>query len=176
VKRFFVIFIALMVVATLAVPIAVTAAPAGKDTPANDNLQNLYLYPKNSNWSVIWDGAWGKYNYKLSGTEIFGVFNGHGLVPGTNYTLVEYNNWPSITIIGSGVADKAGNVHIVGAAGLGTPTTWDGDYTGLPAGYKIWLVLTDDITNSALNKWNPAPYLFEHNLIYGSSVNPPSPN
>jgi len=73
------------------------AAPGGKDSPANDNPQNLYLYQKNTNWNIVWDGAWGKYNFKLSGEEISGVFNGHGLVPGTDYTLVEYNGWPSGT-------------------------------------------------------------------------------
>jgi hypothetical protein len=165
-KKIFSLAIILALVAMLVLPTMVFAAPAGKDIPANNNPQNLYLYQKDAtDWSVVWDGAWGKYNYKLSGTAISGVFNGHDLVAGTGYTLVEYNSWPSVTVIGSGVADEAGNVHITGTADLGAPATWDSDYVGQPAGYKIWLVLTADITNGSLNKWNPGPYLFENNLI-----------
>ena len=82
------------------------AAPGGKDNPANDNPNNLYLYEKDSNWGIVWGGAWGKLNFRLSGTgaetTLRGVFNGHGLVPGEDYTLVEYDGWPNVTIIGSG--------------------------------------------------------------------------
>ncbi|OGG07085.1 hypothetical protein A2872_02710 [Candidatus Gottesmanbacteria bacterium RIFCSPHIGHO2_01_FULL_42_12] len=136
----------------------VFAAPAGKDTPANDNPQNLYLYSKDASWGVVWDEAWGKYNYSLAGTTISGSFNGHGLVPGTDYTLVEYNGWPSVTVIGNDVADAAGNVHIAGTADVGT----GGEVSGV---YKIWLVLSSDVSGGNLTGWNPSAYLFEHNLI-----------
>ncbi len=134
------------------------AAPGGKDSPANDNTQNLYLYPKNAVWDIVWDGAWGKYNFKLSETQISGAFNGHGLVPGTDYTLVEYNGWPSVTVIGSDVADAGGNVHIAGTADVGS----GGETAGV---YKIWLVLSSDVSGGSLIGWNPGAYLFEHNLI-----------
>ena len=140
------------------VAISVFAAPGGKDNPANDNPQNLYLYEKDATWNIIWDGAWGKYNYKLFETEISGPFNGHGLVPGTDYTLVEYNGWPSVTVIGSGVADEYGDVHIAGTADLES----GGE---IPGSYKVWLVLSDDISGESLTGWNPSAYLFEHNLI-----------
>lgn len=134
------------------------AAPGGKDNPANDNPQNLYLYSKDASWNIVWGGAWGKYNYKLSGTEISGAFNGHGLVPGTDYTLVEYNGWPSVTVIGSDVADAGGNIHIAGTANVGP----GGESSGL---YKIWLVLSSDVSGGNLIGWNPGAYLLEHNLI-----------
>ena len=134
------------------------AAPGGKDSPANDNPQNLYLYQKNTNWNIVWDGAWAKYNFKLSDQTISGVFNGHGLVPGTGYTLVEYNGWPSVTVIGSDVADAAGNVHVAGTANVGL----GGEEAGK---YKIWLVLSSDVSGGSLTGWHPGAYLFEHNLI-----------
>jgi hypothetical protein len=147
-----------LMLGALAVP--ALAAPGGKDSPANDNPQNLYLYPKTGapGWNFIFNGAWGKYNYNLSGTTISGPFNGHGLVPGTDYTLVEYNGWPSVTVIGSDTADEAGNVHIAGTADVGP----GGESEGV---YKIWLVLSSDVSGGSLTNWHPGAYLFEHNLI-----------
>ena len=145
-----------VVLGSIAIP--ALAAPGGKDSPANDNPNNLYLYQKDASWNIVWDEAWGKYNYSLSGTRISGPFNGHGLVPGTDYTLVEYNGWPSVTVIGSDVADAAGNVHIAGTVDIGS----GGETLGK---YKIWLVKSSDVTGANLNAWNPGSYLFEHNLI-----------
>lgn len=145
-------------------PVAIFAAPAGKDTPANDNPQSLYLYPKNpTSWETVWDGAWGKYNYEFSGTTISGVFNGHGLVTGVKYSLVEYNGWPDVTVIGSDTANKGGNVHINNMADIGLGGENPGEY-------KVWLVLSGDISDGKFIGWNPASYLFEHNLIYSPSV------
>ncbi len=157
-KKLFVMLV-IALIATLMVPATIAmAAPAGKDTPANDNPQNLYLYEKDANWEIVWDGAWGKYNYKLSGTTISGVFNGHGLVPGTGYTLVGYNGWPSVTVIGSAVADASGNVNMRGTAVVGP----GGETLGQ---YKIWLVLSSDVSGGSLTGWQPSAYLFEHNLV-----------
>lgn len=155
-----------LMLGSMAIP--ALAAPGGKDSPANDNPQNVYLYAKDASWNIVWGGAWGKYNYKLSGTTISGPFNGHGLVPGTDYTLISYNDpWGSAhMVIGSGVADANGNVHIKGTVNLGVDgdSTWD--QSGAPGdGYKIWLVKTDDMSGSGLTGWNPDAYLFEHNLI-----------
>ena len=167
-KRLIAIALAIVMVLTvLAIP--AMAAPGGKDNPANDNPQNLYLYEKDpSTWNIVWGGAWGKYNYRLSGTTISGPFNGHGLVAGTGYTLISYNDpWGSAhVVIGSGVADSLGDVAIKATADLGVDgdSTWD--QSGAPGdGYKIWLVLTADMSGSSLTGWNPSAYLFEHNLI-----------
>ncbi len=152
-----VIGIVLLVAVLLTLGVSPVFAAKG-DNPANDNPNNLYLYQKDANWDIVWGGAWGKYNYSLSGTTIKGPFNGHGLVPGTGYTLVEYNGWPGVTVIGSGVADVDGNVHIAGTANLGP----GGETTGK---YKIWLVLSSDVSGGSLISWNQSAYLFEHNLI-----------
>ena len=157
-KKVTVIGLALIVVLMLVVAIPAMAAPGGKDNPANDNPNNLYLYEKDANFDIVWDGAWGKLNFKLSDTTIRGVFNGHELVAGEDYTLVKYNGWPSVTVIGSGTADASGDVHIKGIANLGPGGEGVGEY-------KIWLVLSEDLTGSTFNDWNPSAYLFEHNLI-----------
>ncbi len=156
VKKFLVGAAGALMLGSMAIP--ALAAPAGKDSPANDNTQNLYLYKKDTSWNIVWDGAWAKYNFKLSDQTISGVFNGHGLVPGTDYTLVEYNGWPSVTVIGTDVADAGGNVHIAGTANVGS----GGESEGV---YKIWLVLSSDVSGGSLIGWHPGAYLFEHNLI-----------
>lgn len=158
------------------------AAPAKKDIAANNNPQNLYLYPKKytnaPEWTTLWElRAWGKYNFKLNGQVILGVFNGHGLTPGTDYTLLSYNDpWgsvPQVVVIGHGVADANGNVHITGSANLGAdvPSPIYG-WSGPGDGYKIWLVLTADITGSQFNAWNPDDYLFENNRIGATATAP----
>lgn len=157
-KLILVATIGVALVGLLAAP-AVMAAPGGKDNPSNDNPQSLYLYQKDASWNIVWGGAWGKYNYNLSGPTISGPFNGHGLVPGTEYTLVEYDGWPSVTVIGSGVADALGDVSIVGTTDVGA----SGE--GGAGTYKIWLVLSSDVSGGSLVGWNPSSYLFEHNQI-----------
>jgi hypothetical protein len=138
------------VVALLVSLVAVPIAMAKKgDTPANDKPNTLYLYEKDTDWEIVWDGAWGAMSLNPSGK---GTFNGHGLTADTGYTLVIYNGWPDVTVIGSGTANKGGNVNISGSPELAT-------------GDKVWLVLSDDITGDELTAWNPSEYLFEHNLI-----------
>jgi hypothetical protein len=156
---------------------AALAAPGGKDTPANDNPQNLYLYPKEyadaPEWTTLWEHeSWGKYNFKMKGTEISGPFNGHGLAADTEYTLISYNDpWaadPQFVVIGSGTSDGNGNIHISGSADLGEDVASpEYDWNGPGDGYKIWLVLTADIDTEAsqFTAWNPDSYLFENNRI-----------
>lgn len=116
-------------------------------------VNHLYLYEKNpADWSVVADGAWGKMTY---GTESF-VFNGHGLTPGQNYTLIEYpkpqTTWPwPVNIIASGHANNDGVVHL------------SGDHA-VSSGEYYWLVLTDDLVGGSLSGWHPSEYLFEYNV------------
>ena len=166
------IVVALMLVSIIALP--VVGAPAGK---VNNNSQNLYLYPKEyadeDEWTTLWEqGAWGKYNYSfgLDGQTISGVFNGRKLTPDTEYTLISYNDpWgadPQVAIIGSSTTDKTGNVHITGSADLGADVASPVyDWNGAGDGNKIWLVLTDDISGTQFDAWNPGSYLFENNRI-----------
>ena len=166
---------ALTLVSLIAVP--VFAAPGGK---VNDSSQNLYLYPKepppnptDPEWIPVLDGAWGKFNYRIDGQIVSGVFNGHGLVAVTDYTLISYNDpWgadPAFVVIGNDIADKNGNVHIAAKSvdlGLDVASPIY-DWNGAEDGYKIWLVLTDDIDaqTSMFTGWNYASYLFENNRI-----------
>jgi len=172
------VVLALMLVSLIAVP--VFAAPAG-----NSNTGHLYLYEKDTSWTVVPGGAWGKFNYKLSvagvdgvNTTVSGVFNGHGLDAAVGYSLIYYpetvvDPWtapPVVQLIGSDTANKGGNVHIAGTAIIGGPDTQPtvGDYIG-QTGDKIWLVLSSDLDTTGdvttMIGWTPAEYLFEDNLI-----------
>jgi len=173
-----------MVAIVVAVVGSLVAAPAvmakGKHGQAGkSNVGHLYLYEKDpTDWSIIDGGAWGKFNYKLSGTgtntAVSGVFNGHGLVADEDYSLIYYpetrTTWPwGVVVIGSGTANTGGNVHITGTATIGVSDSHDDpldiDYYPDELGDKIWLVLTDDIVGGSLSGWNPTEYLFENNLI-----------
>jgi hypothetical protein len=184
-KKLLLLGITAAIVCALLAGSAVMAAPGAKDNPSKDKSQNLYLYQKNddANWSIVWGGAWGKYNYKIAGTgnqtTVSGPFNGHRLVPGTNYSLIYYpepvdNPWtapPVVFVIGSGTVDEFGDIHIMGSCVLGVPDEQPavGDYVG-QFGDKIWLVLSSDLSTDAsgvttMVGWNPDDYLFEYKLI-----------
>ena len=181
-KKLICMAIGIAVISSLLIGSTVMAAPAGKDTKANDNPQNLYLYPKEyadaPQWTTLWEaGAWGKYNFKLSGQVISGVFNGHGLTSGEGYALLSYNDpWetsPQFVVIGSAMADANGNVNIAGSANLGEDVASPiYDWSGPGDGYKIWLVLTKDINATAFIAWNPGSYLFENNRIGATATAP----
>jgi len=111
----------------------------------------LYLYEKDSSWNPVPGGAWGKMTFNCQGSF---VFNGHGLVAETGYTLIRYtDSWPGSPVcLGSEIANTGGNVHIAGDM--------------LNGGPKVWLVLTSDVNcGNAMTGWQPEQYLFEYNLI-----------
>ena len=171
-----------LLLSVMAIP--VMAAPAGKDIKANGNMQNLYLYPKEyadaPEWTTLWEEeAWGKFNFKIEGQMVSGIFNGHGLVAGTDYALISYNDpWaavPQCVIIGEDTANRNGNVHInvkvpvdLGID-VASPVY---DWNGAGDGYKIWLVLADDLTDTQFNDWNDDQYLFENNRIGATETAP----
>ena len=161
----------LMVVAILVVLIlGLVATPvlAGKDGQAGkSNTGHLYLYEKNpADWSIVDGGAWGKMKYNLSGPELCVVFNGHGLNPGVDYTLIYYPDpWPGTGLIclGSGMANNGGNVHIKGCTNTGSlPIVADEN-----DGAKIWLVLSSDLDcdTGTWSAWSATEYLFENDVI-----------
>ena len=177
------ILILVVVVAMMTALIAAPVMAAGKNGQSGkSNVGHVYLYEKDADWEAVAGGAWGKYNYKLSGegagTMVSGVFNGKGLVAGCDYSLIYYpevapNPWPAggtaVVVIGSDTANKGGNVHITGTACIGGPDKQPaiGDYPGM-TGDKIWLVLSSDITTGPpdmITGWNPSEYLFEGALI-----------
>ena len=143
--------------------VSLVAAPmvmANGDTPANDKANTLYLYEKDADWNIVWDGAWGKMSFDLTETTIDFVFNGHGLEKKTDYSLIYYpkpqTTWPwPVQVLASGTSNGGGNINLRGSADL-----------GVSEGITIWLVLSDDINgDGALAGWNPGEYLFEHNVV-----------
>jgi hypothetical protein len=142
----------------------------GKSDPAGkSNVGHLYLYEKDSEtWEIVEGGAWGKMKYNLSGPTFDFVFNGHSLAIGQDYTLIYYPDpWPGegLICLGSGKANKGGNVHIIGSVDTGDlPNEIDENY---PDGAKIWLVLTDDVDcdQAKMVGWDASAYLFEYDLI-----------
>jgi hypothetical protein len=133
------------------------------------NVAHLYLCEKNeTTWEIVPNGSWGKMKYLLNGPEFKLNFNGHGLEPDWNYTLIYYPDpWPgkNLTCLGNGTANEGGNIRIASSIYTGDlPNESDENF---PEGAKIWLVLSDDVDceNRMMTGWNPKEYLFEHNLI-----------
>jgi len=135
----------------------------------------IELWQKDSDWKIVEGGAWSKMKYNLSGSEFEFVFNGHGLAPDENYTLIYYPDpWPGTGLIclGSGTANEDGNVHLQGSENTGDlPASYDHNHPDNagenPSGAKVWLVLSDDVDceNQKMVGWNPTEYLFEYDLI-----------
>ena len=158
-----------MVGCTTVVPETDLSGKGPNGQAGNSNIAHLYLYEKDPlTWDIVEDGAWGKMKYNLSGEMFEFVFNGHGLEAGSDYTLIYYPDlWPGngLICLGSGVANKGGNVHIAESCDIDfLPVVLDDNF---PDGSKIWLVLSDDVDCDAQNMigWNPTEYLFEDDLI-----------
>ena len=169
-KRITALFVAAVVVMSM---VAVGTAVAAKNGPAgNSNIAHLYLYEKNTtDWSIIDDGAWGKMKFNLAGPTFDFVFNGKGLEPDTDYSLIYYADpWPGNNpgaLIANGTSNGGGNIHLGGSTELDMDLPHIDDLNN-QTGAKIWLVLSDDYdaTNCKLTTWaNAAEYLYENNLI-----------
>ena len=123
---------------------------------------HLYLYSKNHlDWDNVedWGPEWGKLSWK----EDRYVFNGHRLLPDTEYALIRYlEEWPWCQILGFGVSGEGGSVHIEGNWEI-----WEG---------KFWLVRAEDVLGWAndncedeLTAWAPEHWLFEYNILPSST-------
>lgn len=160
------LIISLVLALTLVSLMAVPVFAAGPTVPAGKSgIAQLYLYEKDpTDWSIVEGGAWGKMTYKLSEANLeCVVFNGHQLEANTEYSLIKYTDpWPGtpVVVIAAGTSNRGGNINLKGSADLGAFGT---DING----YKIWLVLTSDITGDggSMKAWNPTEYLFEYDLI-----------
>ena len=152
---------------SVAIPAVYAKGPTGK--AGKSDIQQLYLVEKfpSGDWDTVVGGAWGKMTYNVASGDY--VFNGHGLVAEEDYTLINFaridEQWPAaILILGTGIANGGGNVHIAGSIVALLPDLTGDDITGA----KIWLVLTEDIgdlESFTLDGWNPTEYLFEEDLI-----------
>lgn len=132
---------------------------------AAGDAQVIKLVTKNiQTWEPVEGGAFGSLMYQ---DDRF-VFTGHRLVPGTSYTLIGYNesSWSGDeTILGTGVADRNGNVKIKGGAVTLTPYAYTtGEYAG-QTGAKVWLVPTASMSGANLLWQNPETFLYETSLI-----------
>ena len=153
---------ALFIGVLAAKPGNVPHGPAG-----GSNIAHAYLYEKDANWDIVEGGAWGKMKYNQSGSTFDFVFNGHGLVPETEYTLIYYPDpWPGdgLICLGIGTANDDGDVHIADSVPLTEDLPIAGDEND---GAKIWLVLSDDVDceDAVMTGWTPIEYLFEYDLI-----------
>lgn len=89
----------------------VYAAPsdgrAGKSKIAHISLFEKTCEP---DWNVSEDGATGQMTYTLKGPEFCFTFNGKGLEPAAEYTLIIYNDpWPGSPIcLGAGTVNGGG--------------------------------------------------------------------
>ena len=188
-KKIIVIGLAVVLVLTLGAGVALAAGKNGQ--AGKSNVGHLYLCEKDpTDWSIVEDGAWGKMKYNLSGSTFDFVFNGHGLQPNTDYSLIYYADtenrfveWGGDNpgaLIATGTTNRGGNLHLGGSTELNMdlphPDDANGyfyDYTQAPDNYanahgaKIWLVPSSDY-NAGMKKviaWNPTQYLFETDLI-----------
>ncbi len=112
-------------------------------------VSQLYLYEKDASWNAVVGGAWGKMTF---GSDF--VFNGHGLQPTTDYTLIRYKDpWPGSPVcLAAGKSNAGGNINLSGIM--------------LDGGPKVWLVLSSDVNcGTGMTGWNPTSYLFEYNTI-----------
>ena len=157
------IVVSLCLVSLLLV-IPVFAKPAGKSS-----ITQLDLVEKDpTEWTPVEDGAFGKMTYNTETGKF--IFNGHGLEAGVDYALINFarvdTEWPAtINVLGEGTANNGGNVHVAGTYAyddLGFDSTPE---DGSDQGYKIWLVLLEDIVDEQLSGWTPEDILFEVELI-----------
>jgi hypothetical protein len=162
-KKYLILVLIVLLISALSVGVL-----AGKTGQAGkSNIAHLYLHEKDPDtWDIVEDGAWGKMKYNLSGSEFDFVFNGHGLVPGEDYTLIYYPDpWPGTGLIclGNGTVNEEGDIHIAESVEIECLPI-EGDEND---GAKIWLVLTSDVDceNAEMTGWTPIEYLFEYDLI-----------
>jgi hypothetical protein len=165
-KKYLILVLMVLLIGTLtAAVLADQHGQAGKS-----NIAHLYLYEKDPDtWEIVEDGAWGKMKYNMSGDEFKFVFNGHGLEPEADYTLIYYpDGWPGegLIYLGNGTVNEEGNIHIAESVDDtgDLPSESDDNY---PDGAKIWLVLSADVDcdNHLMIGWDPTEYLFEYDLI-----------
>ena len=153
-------YLILVFIALLMGALFVGVLAAGPSKPAGEsNTGLLYLYEKDGDpdWNIVEGGAWGKMKYNLSGEEFEFVFNGHGLVPDTGYTLIYWpEQWPNVFCLGNGTTDEYGDVHIMCLVDIGDLID-----------AKIWLVPSNGVNceDAYIISWNPTEYLFEEELI-----------
>lgn len=160
-----------LVVAVMAALLLVSAAlpafAAKSGMAGKSKVGHLYLFTKTPTlagtpWTVV-PGPWGKMTYKICPQKTLPrfVFNGHGLLAGHSYTLLNYTGFASQqNILGSGVADEFGNVHIKGSYKKALTSETPPD--AVTPGAKIWLVDSSLLSSEGMFiGWDTTMILFE---------------
>lgn len=170
----------LVLLATMAIPV-LALPPSGKKGKSNNGSLLLVMKTPSGDWPYLWPydaygmgNTFGVLKYNLEGPEFEYLFNGHGLQPETDYSLIYYADpWPGDgtthstgALIASGTTDIDGNLHLKGSVELNTDLP-NSDDANIDDGAKIWLVLSSDYdaTNTKMTGWNPTDYLFEYDKI-----------
>jgi len=189
-----------MVGCTTVVPESDFSRKGPNGQAGNSKVAHLYLYqktwvdPQVGDYLDVDGGAWGKMKYNLAGETFDFVFNGHGLVPGMNYTLIYYPDpWPGqgLICLGEGIVNGGGEIHIKGSVDDTGDLPIEGDLNAIEGtstledgstGAKIFLVPSDDVDcgGQFMSGWT-GPwsgnidgeniYLFEDELITFDDTN-----
>ena len=199
-KKYLILVLIVLLIGALTVGVLAGKGKTGQ--AGKSNIAHLYLYQKTyvdpnvGDYLDVDGGAWGKMKYNLAGETFDFVFNGHGLVPGDDYTLIYYPDpWPGTGLIclGSGIVNDEGNIHIADSVDTGVDLPILGDLNADTAtttledgstGAKIFLVPTSDVgcfTQEMVGWTGPWSgnidgeniYLFEDELIYFDDVDVP---
>lgn len=186
------IILVLIVLLISALTVGVLAGKTGK--AGKSNVAHLYLYqktyvdPLDGDYQDVDGGAWGKMKYNTEGEEFEFVFNGHGLVPEMEYTLIYYPDpWPGngLICLGEGTVNGGGEIHIANSLDTGVDLPIFGDWNADTStttledksiGAKIFLVPSNDVDcggqemTSWTGPWSGDTdgeniYLFEDELI-----------
>lgn len=160
----------LFLIMLFGLPQAWAAKPEGGRN-GNSHTGNMYLYAMDPlSWTVVAGGAWAKMSYHFDEVTYQGhdagkitsfEFNGHGLTPGAEYSLLYGNDLATPAIpspmqmLSQGVVNSGGNLHL--DSGPSTSTLQDAQF---------WLVLTSDWTQGTWTKWQPAQYLFSQGQLF----------
>jgi len=143
----------------------------GQSKPSGTSLKaTLYLNGENNEF--------GKMIYNRSGEYLEYLFNGHNLIPNTNYNLIYYPQKPvGLICIGEGVSNNGGELSIVEKEMHITSIPFESDINGDPlsttyengtTGGKIWLVPSNQVNCSQMKFTTDTltNTLYEDTLIY----------
>lgn len=143
-----------------------------------DVWDEVNLVEKNpSTWEIIYGGAYGILRYDTVNSVFDFTFEGYGLEPLTEYSLIYYADRPNRFVnwggdnpgahIMTGGTDEFGYISLGGEVELNMDLPHPDDYNYW-VGAKIWLVPSADydVGMKKVTNWNPTEFLFETDLIH----------
>ncbi len=123
------------------------------------NTRTMRLENKDGNWNPIIDGTYGDLTYSLAGPTFDYSFKAYGLMSGGHYNLIYYPDpWGSpktiVLIGGTIIADSTGNIDTGNQSvelGMDLPNSTLGFDNNYPAGAKVWLVPSANLSGNQFN-------------------------